>query len=577
MSRTWSHLNFYQAELVVEKLMRRGVRMFFVAPGSRSSPLALAVSKLAGEYAIVHFDERGLAFAAIGYARATRTPAVLICTSGTAAANFLPAIVEASMSAIPLVILTADRPPELHNRGANQTIPQRGIFGNFVRFEGELESPSEGFKPSEVIDTIASAIQYASGIPSGPVHINCPYREPLAPSHEEHSFAEYIGELQRSTNQIPGVVHPHTDSAQLDWLAKRIQSARSGLVVIGRLDSIIESGYVAAFANATGWTVAADVTSQLRFTKQCSRLCEHFDLLLLNNSAAEAIQPEMVVHIGGEFVSKRLTEHFERNHPVEYAHISDDPRRRDPSESVTKQITLDLSTLPGNIKLAENAAGNVVSVSQLNQQIRDHIASRFDNTKKLTEIGVARAVVANAPPKSALFLASSLAIRLVDMYAPVTDKSILVGSNRGASGIDGTIASAVGFARGCGRPTTLLIGDLAFLHDLNSLAMVREARVSFVIVLINNNGGGIFHLLPIADSNTQFERFWGTPHGLNFGGIAAEFGLRYSRPENVTAFHAAFTAAHSGSTAALIEVCILREESAELIRRLQHEIKTMLV
>ena len=576
MSRTWSHPNFFQAELIIEELMRRGAQIFFVAPGSRSSPLAVAISRVAGEKEIVHFDERGLAFAAIGYVRATRSPSVLVCTSGTAVANFLPAVVEASMSAIPLVILTADRPPELRDRGANQTISQRGIFGDFVRWEAELEAPSTELQPSAIIRVVATAIQCATSSPSGPVHINCPYREPLAPTDKKYSFPEYLEAVNTVVIDTPALGLSEVSISEIKWLKERMHSVKSGLLVVGRLDSAGDSSAVAEFASATGWPVFADVTSQLRLNERCTTLCEHLDLLLLNDKVANAIAPEMVVHIGGEFVSKRLLEHFERYRPAEYVHISNDPRRRDPAGCVTRQIAMDLSSLPRSLELTEQAHYGALQFAQLNLKVSKQIASHFDNEQNLTEIGVARAIVAKAPAHSALFLASSLSIRLVDMYAPVVDRSILVGANRGASGIDGTIASAIGFARGCQRPTTLLIGDLAFLHDLNSLAMVREAGAPIVIVLINNNGGGIFHMLPIAEHNSQFEKFWGTPHGLNFGDITATFGLNYSRPENMTAFHSAFASAHASSGPTLIEVCTSREETAELIRHLQSEIRSLL-
>jgi 2-succinyl-5-enolpyruvyl-6-hydroxy-3-cyclohexene-1-carboxylate synthase len=576
MSRTWSHPNFYQAELIVAELIQGGAGMFFVAPGSRSSPLAMAVARLAARNAIVHFDERGLAFAAIGYARATRTPAVLICTSGTAVANFLPAVVEASMSAIPLIVLTADRPPELHDIGSNQTIPQREIFGAFVRFESELEVPSQGMQPSAVVETIVNALQRANRTPQGPVHINCPYREPLAPQKVDVSFSEQIGEtnsLATRTAKVPSAEFDHT---AIDWLTDMMKEASSGLIVVGRLDSGAEADAVAAFANATGWPVVADVTSQLRLSKRCPHLCEYFDLMLLSGRFVSTTKTDMVVHIGGEFVSKRLLEFFQNHRPNQYVHISNDPRRRDPAGCVIKKLTLDFSDLPRPPQMVADKSSQMEVLARHGSKIASHIGSRFDNEDAITEIGVARAIVENAPAHSVLFLSSSLPIRLVDMYAPAVDNSILVGANRGASGIDGVIASAVGFARGSCRATTLLIGDLALLHDLNSLAMIREASVPFVIVLINNDGGGIFHLLPIADSNPNFERFWGTPHGLKFSDIAASFGLNYIRSDTMETFKSGLKEGYASVIPTLIEICTSRDETAKLIRRMQSEIKSLL-
>lgn len=571
----WTNLasrNQCWAFLLVEELVRAGVCAFVLSPGSRSTPLTLAVATHPSVPRVMHFDERGAAFHALGWARATRRPAALVCTSGSAVANYFPAVVEAAQSHTPLILLTADRPPELLNCGANQAVDQVKLFGGYVREFLQLPCPTAEIDPAFVLTTADQAVQRAQHAPAGPVHINCAFREPLAPAQEDFDAEHYLAPLLawRENNApyttcdaslaIPG-------EAMLERLEARIASTKRGLLVIGGLQSPGERDAVAAFARRLGWPACADIASGLRQQSKAPFL-PHVDHLLLSEGFREQFQPDTVLHLGGAITSKRLWSQIAAVR-LEYIRVANHPERHDPQHHVTWRIEADLTPFCAHARVADACGTAWHALARQCDQAAAAAIAEDPEMAALNEISVARAVSALAPDDSVLFLANSMPIRDMDMMAAPREDAPWVCVSRGASGIDGNLATAAGIARAARKPTVAVLGDLALLHDLNSLALLRGLEPPFVIVVINNDGGGIFHFLPVAQHQTHFERYFVTPHGLCFAEAAAMFGLGYTQPGSLEDFTAALKAAPGAPTPVIVEVRTERKDNHEVHRALQ--------
>ncbi len=599
------------ARLVVEELVRNGAGAFFLGPGSRNTPLAVAVAEYPGDSGraprvTVHVDERGGAFAALGAGRASGThPAVWITTSGTAVANGLPAAVEADAAAVPLLLLTADRPPELRETGANQTIRQPSLFASVVRWAFDVPVPSAEIDPAFVLTTVDHAVarsQRRMG-PAGPVHLNVPFREPLAPEPDaagEAGVAAVLGRLPERwfreprkpyTHVIPSWSGPRDDD--FERLVQRIDGVERGLLTAGPVDPIPGLS-LGELAEALGWPLLPDVLSHARLSRHTRgnpNLVPYFDLALASRAFAGAYRPEAVIHVGARPTSKRLQGFVEAARPELYAVTHDGPGRLDPGHRVTHHLQGwtggVVQDLKDRVRPREGGAW-----LRAWQTASDAVARILDDVfadDRLTEPRVARLISERIGEGQALFAAASMPIRDLNTFAVPDGPYAFPGANRGASGIDGTVATAVGFGgSSINGPAVLLIGDLALLHDLNSLALLRDGP-PLVVVVVNNDGGGIFHFLPVAPGGGAgalpervFEPYFGAPHGLTFEHAARMFGLEYARPETASAFVEAFEAAqqrpktmdargdvvyrHGCST--LIEVRTDRAENAALHRDL---------
>ncbi len=551
--RAAPHPNRLWADLLVEELVRCGVGLFCLAPGSRSTPLVQAVAANPEARHLMHFDERGTAFAALGYARATGRPAAWVTTSGTAVANGLPAVVEASVDGVPLVLLTADRPPELRDTDANQTIPQPSVFGEYVRWRFDLPAPTDEIAPAFVLTTADQAVHRALGRPRGPVHLNCMFREPLA---AEATDDERLAAWRASGEPYTRYVMPDAvDRAAVADLAVRLRGIERGLVVAGRLRTRGEGDAAVRLAGALGWPLLPDVGSQVRF-EDSDAACSFYDQALGSAAFREGFAPEAVIHLGGRVTSKRLGRLLADARPGPVVVVRDDPFRFDPDHLVTDRIVANVVQFCETMVEAMGEAGPEASGwlgawRAASAAVAGVLDTHFQESDAITEPAVARLAARRAG--AGLVLAASMPVRDADAFAALGESAPLVTSNRGASGIDGTVATAAGFARGLDAPVTLLIGDLALLHDLNSLALLRDGP-PVIVVAVNNDGGGIFHFLPIAEHAGVFEPYFGTPHGLGFEHAAHMFGLAYHRPETLAGLDAALGEARSSGRSALVEV-----------------------
>lgn len=559
--------------------MRNGIVYFCLSPGSRSTPLTVAVARNARAQHIVCIDERAAAFHALGYARATGKPAVLICTSGTAVANYLPAVVEAATDGIPMLILSADRPPELRHTGANQTIQQPNIFGAYTRWEFDMPCPTRDIPPHTVLSTMDYAVWRTRAPLAGPVHINCMFREPLAPV-EQHGeqvqqYAQGVQHWLESDKPYALYEHPNTTAAPetLQRVAQYLATAENPLLVVGKLRTERESSAVAVLAEQLGIPVCADITSGVRLGVTETSVLPFADQMLLSPAAATLLQPDVVLHIGEQLTSKRLQQFLEAQRGIPYIAVRPSPLRHDPSTCVTQHIHTDIAAwchaLAQQMPIRRELPAQL---QQLSHGIDQRVQAWMERQQAISEIAAARMVSELLPANWGLFLSSSMPVRDMDMYASPRGACARVAANRGASGIDGIVASACGFAAGLAAPVTLLIGDLALLHDLNSLVLAAAHTQPLVIVVVNNSGGGIFSFLPIAEHRDVFEPYFGTPQVFGIEHAARTAGIAYHAPATNQAFAHAYRAAVQEQKTVIIEVCTNREQNVQQHRELQAEL-----
>ncbi len=567
MNQLWGYL-------IIEELLRNGIDYFIISPGSRSTPLTVAVAQQPQANRIVCIDERGAAFHAIGYARATGNPAVLICTSGTAAANYLPAVIEAAIDHIPLIILSADRPPELRQTGANQTINQVNLYGNYPIWQFDLPCPSTEISPTVVLTTIDLAGSRSRQAPGGVVHLNWMFREPLAPTDAPVEIPASLIEWQKSRLAYTRYAAKLTIPAavEIQSLITTIQATAKGVLVVGKLKSVPEITAVMQLAARLNWAVFADIQSGLRLRHDFPNLIHYFDRLLLTERSIDLEQIDTVIQLGTRIVSAGWLKWLEQHPPQNYIAIVEHAERNDPSHLVSLRLAADLTYFCEQLSQQLPQISPAIWVQQL-KTASDRIGSKiadFLKTPQLTEPLIAWTISHLIPSQDGLWVANSMPIRDLDMYGvgaiagdiPISMPRI--GANRGTSGIEGSIASATGFAVGLRSAVTAIVGDLASLHDLNSLALLQRSPQPVIVIIINNDGGGIFSFLPISQSPQIFDTYFGTPHGVEFSHVAAMFEIDYYHPHTTTELIANYTHALTTDRSAIIEVTTDRTENWQL-------------
>lgn len=583
MSIDTSNINILWSSLIVEELIRNEINYFCISPGSRSAPLTSAVAKNTRAKHIICFDERSAAFHALGYGKAMGKPAVLICTSGTAAANYFPAVIEASVDSIPMIILTADRPPELHDSGANQTIDQGKLYGEYVNWEFNLPCPDEKISPQMVLTTIDQAVFQSTRFPQGLVHINCMFREPLAPVPEpiEENYLQSISDwtIKSDPYTFYELTAPIPEYPTVKKIADIINGTKRGIILVGKLGSRSEAEAVFKLAQQINWPVFPDINSRLRFQLSKHNFISYYDQMFSVKKLREKFIPDTVLQFGSRIVSKRILEFIEKVKPKNYVQVLNHPYRHDPHHNVSFRIEADIEEV---CQFLLNEVSSNPKMPWLESLVEtSNVAGSLIDTfihpdQSVSEISIARIVSRVIPEKSALFLGNSMPVRDMDMFASTNGSIIPVAANRGASGIDGNLASAAGFAVGNDLPATVVIGDLAMIHDLNSLLLLRSIKQPIVIVLVNNNGSGIFSFLPIADFGDMFENFFGTPHELTFEKAAEMFGIEYSNPQTNEEFQKIYQEALMNEKTTLIELKTDRKENIEFHKKIQDRIQIAL-
>jgi 2-succinyl-5-enolpyruvyl-6-hydroxy-3-cyclohexene-1-carboxylate synthase len=557
MNQLWGYL-------IVEELVRNGVDYFIISPGSRSTPLTVAVARNPKASHIICIDERAAAFHAIGYARATTNPAVLICTSGTAAANYLPAVIEAATDNLPLIILSADRPPELRHTGANQTINQVNLYGTYPTWQFDLPCPTAEIEPHVVLTTIDLAGSRSRQSPGGVVHLNCMFREPLSPTAGDVEIPVSLSDWDRGNGVYTSYAQKlnTASESQIQHLVGVIKPTIRGVLIVGQLKDPESYHWVVKLAEQLNWAVFADIQSGLRLRRDIPNLIHYFDRLLLTDKAIELESIDTVIQIGSRIVSAGLLKWLAKYPPTHYVMVLDNSDRDDPNHQVTLRIESDITFFCQQLLNNGFQRPPTEWVQQLrstSQSIGLIVADFLNGKETISEPWIARTISELIPASHGLWMANSMPIRDLDLYGSEYTNNPRIGANRGTSGIEGSIAAATGFAVGLEASVTAIVGDLSALHDLNSLALLRQNSYPVIAIVINNDGGGIFSFLPIAKSTDVFETYFGTPHGLEFSHAATMFGLDYYHPQTQTEFVKNYTQALAGNKSTIIEVTTDRQ------------------
>lgn len=551
-----TYVNGVWADALMATLAAAGVREVVVSPGSRSTPLALAAETAENLRVRLAIDERSAAFFALGLARGSDAPVALVCTSGTAAANYHPAVVEASQSRVPLIVVTADRPARLRGLGAAQTIDQIHLYGHAVRRFVELPVPSaDPAALRGMTAQVALACAAAVTAPCGPVHLNAPYDEPLAPPKEPLPEAEALAATWKGA---PRVAAPRTlaDRGALMDLAERLAAAQRPVLVAGPDAVDAEAAEaVIAWAEAAGMPVVADVGSGLRGRGEgVVTTADGF----LRTRAWASTAPDLVVRLGGAPTAKGVLTWLDR-HQAPTVYLQPDGEGRD-------HTALASLTVIGDVAEAARWLGGQ---AQSDGRWRDAWRAADRATRRAIASGpipfeaATLKIAVEALGEGLLCLSNSLPIRHADSYMGPGPDGLRVMTFRGANGIDGVSSMSLGAAVGTGKPTLLVTGDLAFLHDLGGLHTARHLDTPMVVLVLNNDGGGIFSYLPIAQATPHFETLFGTPHGLTFEHAARFYGLPYTLAAEADAVKGAVTAGLSRPGLSVIEVPSNRAETAD--------------
>jgi 2-succinyl-5-enolpyruvyl-6-hydroxy-3-cyclohexene-1-carboxylate synthase len=538
---------------MVEALVEAGVTDVIACPGSRSTPLALATRAHPELTVRVLLDERSAGFFALGLARASRRPVAIVVTSGTAVANLLPSVVEASLARVPLILLTADRPPELRDRGAPQTIDQVRIFGGYVRWFAELPLLDGAPETRRHVRTaVGRAVAVARGRPAGPVHLNMGFREPLVPSSALgpiEAIDEAEGELQTMTpRSFTDVVAGRAELSASDvaGLADRLSSVERGLILAGPQDDPDLPAALARLAAATGYPIVADPLSLVRCgPHDRSHVVSHADHMIRPGPWRDAHLPEIVIRFGATATSKPVLTMLSDAEPIQVV-VDGDGGWSDPAILPTTFVHAD------GVTTACALADALDGVHEDGREAPRTWASDWLGADRVADSALATWLAAvegrdepfeglpfaalgrSLPDGALLWAGNSMPVRDLDDWLPGSERAIRPLSNRGANGIDGVVSTALGAAAADVGPVVLVVGDVSFLHDLNALVAARLHGLSATIVLVDNDGGGIFSFLSQATTDApevglpaHYEELFGTPHGIDVGPIVTALGGEY--------------------------------------------------
>jgi 2-succinyl-5-enolpyruvyl-6-hydroxy-3-cyclohexene-1-carboxylate synthase len=550
--------NLTVASAFVDALVGAGIEHACVCPGSRSTPLAVALARHAGMRVWMQIDERSAGFFALGMARASRRPVALLCSSGTAAANFLPAVIEAHYSRVPLVVLTADRPPELREFGAAQTIDQLRLFGSYAKWFVDMPLPEiEGEVVRHARAVAARAAATAQAEPAGPVHLNFPFREPLLPAGglELPPFDETAQPVARISG---GRVAP--DPATIARLPDVLGNCRRGVIVCGPQDDPTLAGAVARLAGALGYPILADPLSQVRCgPHDRSHVIDGYDLFLRDDATAGSLEPEVVLRFGAIPTSKPLLLFLKRLTGARHVLIDGPGAWRDPNLQATDVIHADPVLACESLAAAVKALPDLAWLDawrSVDRETAEAVADALAGQDGFFEGRVFAELAEAMPDGGTLFAGNSMPVRDLDAFWRGSERAVRFVANRGANGIDGVVSSALGHAAVSHGPVVLAIGDLSFYHDMNGLLAARLHAIDATIVVLNNDGGGIFSFLPQANQVDQatFETLFGTPSGIDVEQAARLYGAAFSRPADWAELRAAIDTAIHMSGLKIIEV-----------------------
>ncbi|GLB58617.1 2-succinyl-5-enolpyruvyl-6-hydroxy-3-cyclohexene-1-carboxylic-acid synthase [Cytobacillus sp. NCCP-133] len=520
-------LTSYIAAFVAE-MAKSGVEHVVVSPGSRSTPMAMVMAEHPELRVHIHVDERSAAFFALGIAKASHKPVALLCTSGTAAANYYPAIVEAFYSRVPLIVITADRPHELRDVGAPQAIDQIHLYGKNVKWFVEMSPPEDTAEMLRYARTVCARAQaMAQRSPAGPVHLNFPFREPLVPDLDREDLFELSerrdGFVSVQTGQLC------LQEKELKQVAGGLPQAAKGIIVCGPIEKPDFPEAVIQLAKKLNFPILADPLSQIRSgIHEGSHVIDAYDTFLKNEDAQKALKPDVIIRFGAMPVSKPLMIFMKENSTARQVIVDGGGGWRDPALLSAEMVHCDeIQFCKSVLPYLDHSENNkyLTLWKEINDLTRRRLAD-INNIEELSEGKLFYQLAEMLPEGSTLFVGNSMPIRDLDTFFHFNQKGIRVMANRGANGIDGTVSTALG-AAAFSQPLYLVLGDLTFFHDLNGLIASKLYGIDLTILLINNNGGGIFSFLPQANHPKNFEKLFGTPLDLDFRHAIKMYGGHY--------------------------------------------------
>ena len=529
-----STVNSCWGALTMEVLARLGIQTVVTSPGSRSTPLTVAAARNPRIEALSILDERSAAFYALGLAKSTGRPVALVCTSGSAAANYWPAVVEASMGGTPLLLLTADRPPELRNCSSGQTIDQCKIYGDYVRHFAELSLPQAS--PDMLVylrQTLVHAVHISLSANAGPVHLNFPFRDPLAPDSQSSEPVVDAETLEVASTVITRPCEVVPLGSVIDMVAlERLSSHTKGIIVVGTESPCCAdeafSDAIAMISDKLGWPVIADALNPLRsHAKGNPLLITRYDAFLRDAHKAEAILPTAILQIGSLPTSKVLRAWLSSLDAVSFL-LTSRPINTDPLHRIATPLYGDAQVLAGHLQPQRVEANWGKQWSAIEQETANGLDSKMLSIETMFEGKVSWLLSKHLPVDTSVFLASSMSVRHAEYFWEASSRGYSIVCNRGANGIDGTLSTALGVAHR-GVPCVLLTGDLAFLHDSNGLLAASQLKGSLTVVLINNNGGGIFEHLPVSKIDSPFEGFFATPQSVDLAKLCEAHGFHHEQ------------------------------------------------
>lgn len=589
---------------VVDELVRSGVTDLCLCPGSRSTPIAVCAARHPGIRVWTLIDERSAGFFALGLAKGLRRPAALLSTSGTAAANFLPAVIEARYGRVPLMVLTADRPHELRDAGAPQTVDQVRLYGTHAKWFADMAIPEATDELMRYARSVTSrAVATAASEPSGAVHLNFPLREPLVPiaapgqipPEEARTRAPWSGRDEGRpfafAHAAPRAPEPGLASAMASQLAGR----RRGLIVCGPSDDPSLPDAVCRLAAALGYPVLADPLSQVRCgPHDRGPVIDAYDALFRVRGAIEALAPEVILRFGAVPASKPLMRYLEVHGAVRQIVVDAGGEWNDPARLAAEFVHADPALLCRAVQRELGAPvpdGWPELWRRLGARTREAIKVRLDALVEPFEGKVFDELSGLLPDGAVLYAGNSMPVRDLDTFFPGTPRAVRFLGNRGASGIDGVVSSALGVAAGLGAqsaighgpdgaargPVVLVLGDLAFYHDLNGLLAAKLYGLNATVVLINNDGGGIFSFLPQAGYPEYFEALFGTPHGLDFRHAAGLYGASHALVKSWEDFRTRVREGFSSEGLSVVEVRTSRDRNVLLHREVWQAVEAVLL
>ncbi len=551
------------AEALIDELAIQGVQHLCLAPGSRNLPLAVAAAGQPLLRITVHFDERALGFFALGIARASKRPVVLLVTSGTAVGNLMPAVMEAHHDSLPLLLLTADRPPELRHCGANQATDQVNLFGNFVRWQTDLPPASEKTSLAFLRQTVAYALHLATGDGGGPVQLNCMFREPFTTQELLREPPQPITLWKRAASHLP-----HSEAERL---SEKLLRHEKGLILVGS-EVEVEAALLSNLARSLGWPLLTDAVSGVRSCCDPAYELRYFEALL------PKLKPTLLLQIGNRFIGRPFLTWLQQQKEAEYLQIVASPFREDPAHLVTERWEMEPASWIENLLPhlpSKRQSDWLDELQEASQQIHETLFSWLAEQSEMTEPALFLELARSLPPTTPFWTGSSMPARDAQSFLFPQERAAPIYGNRALSGIDGNIASIFGAALATGKRLVAVLGDQTILHDLTSLSFGAKFPSSLLLIAINNGGGGIFSLLPIGNNRPLCETYFAAAHEMRLEGAATMFGWRYASPHSLPELRQLLTQSMQEEGNLFIELFTCRHQNAQLHRALTEQLQSI--